>query len=183
MQRIKTWLINETVKPLAESPAPPTAAGTLVSLNKGFVVARLGDDSYGVHEHDYPMNVRELRHGVFGHECSPRVRVVTSPASAEELLDEAARDPRNASAWYLHGYALGRYSQAISVAKALAQVLGRFGDERPSEHRALAIGLAAAAGLIDAINKHNQRNPGKEVVFLNYAAVDPDGYATPLPDA
>ena len=25
----------------------------------------------------------------------------------------------------------------------------------------------------DAINKHNERNPGKEIVYLNYAAVDP----------
>lgn len=30
-----------------------------------------------------------------------------------------------------------------------------------------------AAALVDAINKHNERNPGKEVVYLNYAAVDP----------
>lgn len=35
-------------------------------------------------------------------------------------------------------------------------------------------GSGAAGALIDAINKHNDRNPGKEVVFLNYAAVDPD---------
>jgi len=35
-------------------------------------------------------------------------------------------------------------------------------------------GSGAAAALIDAINKHNERNPGKEVLYLNYAAVDPD---------
>jgi branched-chain amino acid transport system substrate-binding protein len=35
-------------------------------------------------------------------------------------------------------------------------------------------GSAAAAALLDAINKHNERNPGKEVVYINYAAVDPD---------
>jgi branched-chain amino acid transport system substrate-binding protein len=35
-------------------------------------------------------------------------------------------------------------------------------------------GSGAAAAIIDAVNKHNERNPGKEVVFLNYAAVDPD---------
>jgi branched-chain amino acid transport system substrate-binding protein len=35
-------------------------------------------------------------------------------------------------------------------------------------------GSGVALALIDAINKHNERNPGKEVVFLNYAAVDPD---------
>jgi branched-chain amino acid transport system substrate-binding protein len=31
-----------------------------------------------------------------------------------------------------------------------------------------------ALALADAVAKHNERNPGKEVVFLNYAAVDPD---------
>jgi len=35
-------------------------------------------------------------------------------------------------------------------------------------------GSGAALALIDAVNKHNERNPGKEVVFINYAAVDPD---------
>ncbi len=32
---------------------------------------------------------------------------------------------------------------------------------------------ATAAALIDAINKHNLREPAQRVVFLNYAAVDP----------
>lgn len=32
---------------------------------------------------------------------------------------------------------------------------------------------AVAAGLIDAINKHNDRTPDKRLVFLNYSAVDP----------
>lgn len=36
------------------------------------------------------------------------------------------------------------------------------------------LGSGAALALVDAINKHNERNPGKEIVFLNYAAVDPD---------
>ncbi|MFC2967271.1 branched-chain amino acid ABC transporter substrate-binding protein [Acidimangrovimonas pyrenivorans] len=34
-------------------------------------------------------------------------------------------------------------------------------------------GSSVASALIDAIDKHNRRNPGDEVVFLNYAAVDP----------
>ncbi len=34
-------------------------------------------------------------------------------------------------------------------------------------------GSGAAAAISDAVSKHNSRNPGKEVVFLNYAAVDP----------
>ncbi len=48
------------------------------------------------------------------------------------LLPEVARrcealqtsQPGNVNAWYYHGYALGRYSQGISVAKALAEGLG-----------------------------------------------------------
>jgi len=32
---------------------------------------------------------------------------------------------------------------------------------------------AVALALSDAVTKHNERNPGKEVVYLNYAAVDP----------
>ena len=32
---------------------------------------------------------------------------------------------------------------------------------------------ATAAALVDAINKHNEREPAKRVLFLNYSAVDP----------
>jgi branched-chain amino acid transport system substrate-binding protein len=35
-------------------------------------------------------------------------------------------------------------------------------------------GSGAALAIMDAVAKHNDRNPGKEVVYLNYAAVDPD---------
>jgi len=35
-------------------------------------------------------------------------------------------------------------------------------------------GSGAALALIDAINKYNERNSGKELLFLNHAAVDPD---------
>ncbi len=35
-------------------------------------------------------------------------------------------------------------------------------------------GSSVAGALLDAVNKHNERNPGKEIIFLNYAAVDPD---------
>jgi len=34
-------------------------------------------------------------------------------------------------------------------------------------------GSGSAAAILDAVNKHNERNPGKEVVYINYAAVDP----------
>ncbi|MFZ6756349.1 branched-chain amino acid ABC transporter substrate-binding protein [Undibacterium sp. Ji50W] len=35
-------------------------------------------------------------------------------------------------------------------------------------------GSGVGLALIDAVNKHNERNPGKEIVYLNHAAVDPD---------
>src|SRR5436309_4969327 len=34
-------------------------------------------------------------------------------------------------------------------------------------------GSAVALAITDAVQKYNERNPGKEVVYLNYAAVDP----------
>ncbi len=43
---------------------------------------------------------------------------------AERAEAQAGTEPKNANAWYLMAYALGRYSQGISVAKALAQGLG-----------------------------------------------------------
>lgn len=52
-------------------------------------------------------------------------------AKLELFMQVAARaeaqqksDPKNANAWYWQAYALGRYGQGISVAKALAQGLG-----------------------------------------------------------
>jgi tetratricopeptide (TPR) repeat protein len=43
---------------------------------------------------------------------------------AERAEAQQAEEPKNASAYYWQAYALGRYSQGISVAKALAQGLG-----------------------------------------------------------
>ena len=34
-------------------------------------------------------------------------------------------------------------------------------------------GSGAGLAILDAVSKHNERNPGKEVIYLNYAAVDP----------
>ena len=43
---------------------------------------------------------------------------------AQRAQAQAEQDGKNANAWYWQAYALGRYSQGISVAKALAQGLG-----------------------------------------------------------
>ncbi|SBT06178.1 conserved hypothetical protein [Candidatus Accumulibacter aalborgensis] len=43
---------------------------------------------------------------------------------AQRCEEQQEKTPRDANAWYLHAFALGRYSQSISVVKALAQGLG-----------------------------------------------------------
>jgi hypothetical protein len=43
---------------------------------------------------------------------------------AQRCEEQQQKTPFDANAWYLHAFALGRYSQSISVAKALAQGLG-----------------------------------------------------------
>ena len=43
---------------------------------------------------------------------------------AERAESAAREEPNEANAWYCMAYALGRYSQGISIAKALAQGLG-----------------------------------------------------------
>lgn len=43
---------------------------------------------------------------------------------AQRCEEQTSAAPKWANGWYLHAYALGRYSQGISVAKALAQGLG-----------------------------------------------------------
>ena len=48
-----------------------------------------------------------------------------------------AAEPDNVNAWYYHAYALGRYSQGISVGKALAQGLG--GKIKASLERTIAL--------------------------------------------
>lgn len=52
------------------------------------------------------------------------VRLELLQQAAQRGEAQAARDPRNPNAWYWQAYALGRYSQGISVSKALAQGLG-----------------------------------------------------------
>ena len=56
---------------------------------------------------------------------------------AERAAAQAAQEPENANAWYWQAYALGRYGQGISVAKALAQGLG--GKFRNALEKAMAL--------------------------------------------
>ncbi len=57
-------------------------------------------------------------------EKSEKNRLAMFLAVAERAEAQQGEDPQNPNAWYWQAYALGRYSQGISVAKALAQGLG-----------------------------------------------------------
>jgi tetratricopeptide (TPR) repeat protein len=57
--------------------------------------------------------------------------------AAQRAEAQAKAEPDNPNAWYWEAYALGRYSQGISVAKALAQGLGS--KVKESLERAIAL--------------------------------------------
>ena len=57
-------------------------------------------------------------------ETSEKAKLALFMEVAERAEAQLATDPKNANAYYFMAYALGRYSQGISIAKALAQGLG-----------------------------------------------------------
>lgn len=57
-------------------------------------------------------------------EKSEKAKLALFTEAAERAAAQAVADPRNPNTHYLQAYALGRYSQGISVAKALTQGLG-----------------------------------------------------------
>ena len=57
-------------------------------------------------------------------EKSEKTKLAMFMEAAERAQGQQAAEPKNANAWYWQAYALGRYSQGISVAKALSQGLG-----------------------------------------------------------
>ncbi|MEN9314353.1 MAG: hypothetical protein RIS35_746 [Pseudomonadota bacterium] len=64
-----------------------------------------------------------------------KLALLTEAAARAEALQ--SKDPHNANAHYLYAFATGRYSQLVSVARALAQGLG--GRIREALERTLAI--------------------------------------------
>lgn len=66
---------------------------------------------------------------------------------------------------------LGRYDSKGQIEEALSALRSAIDDGA----RVILQGnsSAVAAALIDAIEKHNEREPARRVVFLNYSAVDP----------
>jgi tetratricopeptide (TPR) repeat protein len=57
-------------------------------------------------------------------EKSEKTKLALFMEVAERAEALAGAEPKNANAWYFMAYALGRYSQGISIAKALTQGLG-----------------------------------------------------------
>jgi tetratricopeptide (TPR) repeat protein len=70
-------------------------------------------------------------------EQSEPARLELFQQAAQRAEAQAQAEPENASAWYWQAYALGRYSQAVSVARALAQGLG--GKVKHALERAIAL--------------------------------------------
>jgi tetratricopeptide (TPR) repeat protein len=118
---------------------------------------------------------------------------------AERAEVQAKADPDNAGAHYWRAYALGRYSQAISVAKALSQGLGgkvksalettiKLEPKHADAHTALG---SFHAEVIDKVGKLLGRTQGADAatglkMFKQAAALNPDSaiakveYATGL---
>ncbi|MEO5845159.1 MAG: hypothetical protein ABIQ33_10000 [Caldimonas sp.] len=57
-------------------------------------------------------------------ESSEKAKLALLLEVAERAEKRAREEPKEANAWYCMAYALGRYSQGISIAKALSQGLG-----------------------------------------------------------
>jgi tetratricopeptide (TPR) repeat protein len=70
-------------------------------------------------------------------ESDPARKLAAFLDIATRCEDLQKANAKNANAWYIHAYALGRYSQGISIAKALAQGLG--GKVKASLDRAIAL--------------------------------------------
>jgi branched-chain amino acid transport system substrate-binding protein len=66
---------------------------------------------------------------------------------------------------------LARYDSKGQIEEALSTLRAAIDDGAQIIMQGNSSAIAAA--LIDAINKHNEREPAKRVLFLNYAAVDP----------
>jgi branched-chain amino acid transport system substrate-binding protein len=64
-----------------------------------------------------------------------------------------------------------KYDDQINAKVAVEKVRQAIADGANIISQGNSSGIAHA--ITDAVNKYNERNPGKEVLYLNYAAVDP----------
>ncbi len=91
---------------------------------------------------------------IYAHYIEPREQtrldLLLGAADRAEAQQKAA--PRNPNAWYWQAYAVGRYSQGISVAKALARGLG--GKVRRALETAIALNPRHADAHLALANFH-----------------------------
>ena len=120
-------------------------------------------------------------------EKSEKAKLAMFLEVAERAEAQAQAEPRQANAWYLMAYALGRYSQGISVAKALTQGLGskvkgaletaiRLQPQHADAHIALG---AFHAEVIDKVGKLLGKTQGADAatglkLFRQALALNPD---------
>ena len=89
---------------------------------------------------------------------------------AQRAAAQAQAEPDNASAWYWQANALGRYSQGISVAKALAQGLGSKVKTALERTIALAPRHAEARAVLGAFHAEIIDKVGPLVGGMTYGA-------------
>ena len=103
-------------------------------------------------------------------EKSEKARLEMFMQAAERAAAQQQAEPKNPNAWYWQAYALGRYGQGISVAKALTQGLGvkvktalettiRLAPKHADAHIALG---AFHAEVIDKVGKLLARTQGAD---------------------
>jgi tetratricopeptide (TPR) repeat protein len=113
-------------------------------------------------------------------EKSEKTKLALFMEVAERAEAQLATEPKNANAYYFMAHALGRYSQGISIAKALAQGLGakvkaalettiRLSPKHADAHIALG---AFHAEIIDKVGSLLGRTQGasKDAGLANYKA-------------
>jgi branched-chain amino acid transport system substrate-binding protein len=64
------------------------------------------------------------------------------------------------------------FDNKASVQETLTQL--KRATDQGFRYVAQANGSGSGLALIEAVNKHNERNPGKEILYLNHGAVDPE---------
>lgn len=89
---------------------------------------------------------------------------------AEQAQAHVALQPVNANAWYLQAYALGRYAQGISVAKALAQGIGARVRDALEKTIALSPGHSDAKFALATFHAEVIDKVGELIAMMTYGA-------------
>ena len=127
--------------------------------------------------------------------CATAAAVVAAmPAAAEELVKIAYVDPLSGGGASIGEVGLKTFNYLADVTNAQGGILGSKLEVVPYDNKLNAQetlvqvqkaidsgiriitqgnGSSVAAAIEDFVTKYNERNPGKEVLYLNYAAVDP----------